>query len=160
MWRDEIQAWLLARNSTSVPNLFANVKYSGHPALWYLLLMPLTRISHSPTAMQALHLLIATSTMYVFTRYSPFSVVQKILFSFGYFPFYEYSSISRNYGLGVLLIFVFCGLFERRYTKFLIRRRASSTTFRFKLLSMDVHAKCEFAIRSGTSSPSFNFVAD
>src|SRR6516225_3589257 len=119
MWRDEIQAWLLARNSTSVPNLFANVKYSGHPALWYLLLMPLTRISHSPTAMQALHLLIATSTMYVFTRYSPFTTVQKLLFSFGYFPFYEYSIISRNYGLGVLLIFVFCSLFEKRYTNFL-----------------------------------------
>jgi hypothetical protein len=120
MWRDEIEPWLLARDSTSVLNLFANVKYQGHPALWYLLLMPLTRVSHSPTAMQALHFLIATSTIYVFARYSPFSVVQKVLFSFGYFPFYEYSIISRNYALGVLLIFVFCSLFERRYTKFLI----------------------------------------
>ena len=120
MWRDEIQAWLLARDSTSVPNLFANLKYEGHPALWHLLLMPLTRVSHSPTAMQALHLLIATSTIYLFARYSPFSVVQKILFSFGYFPFYEYSIISRNYALGVLLIFVFCSLFERRYTNFLV----------------------------------------
>jgi hypothetical protein len=120
MWRDEIQSWLLARDSTSVPNLFANLKYEGHPALWHLLLMPLTRVSHSPTAMQALHLLIATSTIYVFARYSPFSVVQKTLFSFGYFPFYEYSIISREYALGVLLLFVFCSLFKRRYTKFLI----------------------------------------
>ena len=120
MWGDEMQAWLLARDSTSVPNLFANLKYEGHPALWYLLLMPLTRVTHSPTAMQALHLLIATSTIYLFARYSPFSVVQKILFSFGYFPFYEYSVISRNYALGVLLIFLFCSLFERRYTNFLV----------------------------------------
>jgi hypothetical protein len=120
MWRDEINPWLLARDSTSVPNLFANVKYEGHPALWYLLLMALTRVSHSPTAMQALHLLIATSTVYVFARYSPFTVVQKVLFSFGYFPFYEYSIISRNYALGVLLVFVFCSLFNGRYTRFLI----------------------------------------
>ena len=35
MWRDEIQAWLLARDSTSVPNLFANLKYEGHPALCF-----------------------------------------------------------------------------------------------------------------------------
>ena len=119
MWRDEIQAWLLARDSNSVPNLFANLKYEGHPGLWHLLLMPLTRISHSPTAMQALHLLVATSTVYVFARYSPFTTVQKLLFSFGYFPFYEYSIISRNYGLGVLLIFIFCSLFEKRYTNFL-----------------------------------------
>jgi hypothetical protein len=120
MWRDEIQAWLLARDSHSVPSLFANLKYEGHPGLWYLLLMPLTRVSHSPTAMQALHLLLATSTIYVFARYSPFRPIQKLLFSFGYFPFYEYSIISRNYGLGVLLIFVFCSLFERRYTKSLV----------------------------------------
>jgi hypothetical protein len=119
MWRDEIQAWLLARDSNSVPNLFANLKYEGHPGLWHLLLMPLTRVSHSPTTMQALHLLVATSTIYVFARYSPFTTVQKLLFSFGYFPFYEYSIISRNYGLGVLLIFVFCSLFEKRYTNFL-----------------------------------------
>src|SRR6516165_2118889 len=120
MWRDEIEYWLIARDSTSVPNLFANMKYEGSPTLWPLLLMLLTRVSHSPTAMQALHLLIATSTIYVFARYSPFSVVQKVLFSFGYFPFYEYAIISRNYALGVLLIFVFCSLFERRYTNFLM----------------------------------------
>jgi len=120
MWRDEIQAWLLARDSNSVPSLFANLKYEGHPGLWHLLLLPLTRVSHSPTAMQPLHLLLATSTIFVFARYSPFGAVQKLLFSFGYFPFYEYSIISRNYGLGVLLIFVFCSLFERRYTKFLV----------------------------------------
>src|SRR5215469_18650132 len=40
MWRDEIQDWLLARDSNSVPRLFANLKYEGHPGLWYLLLMP------------------------------------------------------------------------------------------------------------------------
>jgi hypothetical protein len=119
MWRDEIQAWLLARDSNSISNLFANLKYEGHPGLWYLLLMPLTRVSHSPTAMQTLHLIVATSTIYVFARYSPFTTVQKLLFSFGYFPFYEYSVISRSYGLGVLLIFVFCSLFEKRYTNFL-----------------------------------------
>jgi hypothetical protein len=120
MWRDEIEAWLLARDSHSVPSLLANLKYEGHPALWYLLLMPLTRVSHSPTAMQALHLLLATSTIYVFARYSPFKAIQKLLFSFGYFPFYEYSIISRNYALGVLLIFAFSSLFETRYTKFLV----------------------------------------
>ena len=35
MWGDEMQAWLLARDSTSVPNLFANLKYEGHPALCF-----------------------------------------------------------------------------------------------------------------------------
>ena len=48
MWRDEIQAWLLARDSASVFELFAHLKYEGHPGIWHLCLMPLTRITHSP----------------------------------------------------------------------------------------------------------------
>lgn len=118
MWRDEIQAWLLARDSTSLFDLFRNLKYEVHPALWYLCLMPLTRIFTSPSAMQIFHLLVATTTIFLFVKYSPFNKVQKILFSFGYFPFYEYSIISRNYALGMLLIFIFCTLFPKRHTKF------------------------------------------
>jgi hypothetical protein len=118
MWRDEIQAWLLARDSASLFDLFRNLKYEVHPALWYLCLMPLTRIFTSPSAMQVFHLLVATTAIFLFVKYSPFNIVQKILFSFGYFPFYEYSIISRNYALGMLLIFIFCALFPKRYTKF------------------------------------------
>lgn len=57
MWRDEIQAWLLARDSTSVFNLFVNLKYEEHPGLWHLCLIPLSRITHSPVIMQMFHLL-------------------------------------------------------------------------------------------------------
>src|SRR5262249_37310713 len=117
MWRDEIQVWLLARDSSSVAELFSNLKYEGHPGLWHLLVMPLTRVTNSPTAMQALHLFVATSTIYLFARYSPFSFLQKLLFSFGYFPFYEYAIVARNYALGILLIFAFTSLFDARYTK-------------------------------------------
>ena len=63
MWRDELQAWLLARDSAGPADLFANLKYEGHPALWHLLLMPLTRLTASPVAMQALHLVIASTTV-------------------------------------------------------------------------------------------------
>ena len=96
MWRDEIQAWLIARDSTSLFDLFRNMKYEGHPPLWHICLMLLTRLTKSPIAMQILHLFIASATIYLFARYSPFNNIQKILFTFGYFPFYEYSVISRN----------------------------------------------------------------
>ena len=33
MWCDEIQAWLLARDSANVFELFRNLKYEGHPSL-------------------------------------------------------------------------------------------------------------------------------
>ena len=119
MWRDEIQAWLLARDSTSVFNLFANLKYEGHPGLWHLCLMPLSRITDSPVIMQMFHLLITGVTVYLFVRYSPFNWFQKLLFCFGYFVLYEYAIVARNYALGLLLITVFCVLFRERYKRFI-----------------------------------------
>ena len=119
MWRDEIQAWLLARDSTSLFNLFANLKYEGHPGLWHLCLMPLSRITHSPVMMQMLHLLITGVTVYLFVRYAPFNWFQKLLFCFGYFVLYEYAIVARNYALGLLLITVFCVLFKERYKRFI-----------------------------------------
>ncbi|MCY3744546.1 MAG: hypothetical protein OXH00_26310 [Candidatus Poribacteria bacterium] len=119
MWRDEIQAWLLARDSTSIFNLFANLKYEGHPGLWHLCLMPLSRITHSPVIMQMFHLLITGVTVYLFVRYAPFNWFQKLLFCFGYFVIYEYAIVARNYALGLLLITVFCVLFRERYKRFI-----------------------------------------
>jgi hypothetical protein len=40
LWRDEVQAWLLARDSSSAIDLLSRQRNEGHPALWQLLLMP------------------------------------------------------------------------------------------------------------------------
>ncbi|MGK7927795.1 MAG: hypothetical protein AB4290_21590 [Spirulina sp.] len=65
--------------------------------------------------MQLFHLAIATSIVAIFLFFSPFSRTQKILFSFGYLPFYEYSVISRNYSLYILFAFLFCAFFKNRH---------------------------------------------
>jgi len=119
MWRDEIQAWLLARDSSTIFELFKNIKYEGHPGLWHLCLFPLSHIHPSPLLMKFFHLMLATATIYIFFRFSQFTRLQKTLFAFGYFPFYEYAAVSRSYALGVLLLFIFCVLFEKRFEKFL-----------------------------------------
>lgn len=118
MWRDEIQAWLLARDSASVFELFAHMKYEGHPAFWHLCLMPLSRINVSPIMMQVFHLLIAATTVFLFTRFAPFNKIQKFLFAFGYFALYEYAIVARNYAIGVLLITIFCVLYKNRHRRF------------------------------------------
>ncbi len=112
MWRDELQAWLIAKDSSSILNLFQNLKYEGHPYLWYIGLYVFSRFSDQAFAMQIFHLIIATSVIYIFIKYAPFTRAQKILFMFGYFPLYEYGVISRNYSLGFLLIFAFCAVFQ------------------------------------------------
>ncbi|WP_287128258.1 hypothetical protein [Candidatus Cyanaurora vandensis] len=112
MWLDELQAWQIARTSNSLGELFANLRYEGHPGLWHLGLFLLSRFSPEPWLMQVYHLFLATAGVYIFVRYAPFTSLQRVLFVFGYFTFYEYSLISRGYGLGMLLIFIFCALYQ------------------------------------------------
>ncbi len=119
IWFDEMQHWLIAKDSSSVRELFHNLIYDGHPPLWHLMLYALTRVTHNPAGMQYLHLAIAVAVAYVFLRFAPFARLSRAMFVFGYFPLYEYAAISRNYAMGLLLIFVFCAVLcsgkERRY---------------------------------------------
>lgn len=120
MWRDEIQAWLIARDSATVAELLRNLKYDGHPGLWHLLLMPLTRLTWSPHAMQALHLIIATTSVWLVVRHAPFPRGIRALFAFGYFPVYEYAVISRNYAPGLLLLLLICLLWPARQKRLML----------------------------------------
>lgn len=119
MWRDELNPWLMTRDSHSFIELFGNLRYEGHPGLWYLCLYGLNQFTANPLAMQLLHLGIATATIYIFIRFSPFPNWQKILFSFGYLPIYEYLVISRNYAIGFFFAFTFCALFQTRFKTYL-----------------------------------------
>jgi hypothetical protein len=119
LWIDEAQAFLLARDSHSLGELFWNLRYEGHPPLWHLLLYAVTRFTTSIAAMQTLHLLMAAATVYLVTRYSPFPLLAKLLFPFGYFPLFEYGIISRNYQLVLLLAIAFCVIRQQRRTAYL-----------------------------------------
>lgn len=109
MWRDEVEAWLVARDN-SPPQIINHLRTVAHPALWYLILKIIQQVSLNPFIMQVVHLLIGGSVVYVLVRYAPFSRVQKVLLAFSYFIFYEYGIISRNYSLAVLFIFIICAL--------------------------------------------------
>lgn len=119
MWRDELQAWLIPVDSGSPAELSHNMRYEGHPALWHLLLWIVTRVTRRPEAMQVLHLAISAAAIFLFARYAPFSRAVRALFAFGYYPLYEYTVISRNYGLGMLLLFAACALFPTRRRSYL-----------------------------------------
>jgi hypothetical protein len=114
IWRDEAQAWLLARDSATPWALLANMRYEGHPALWHLILWLLARITHQVFAMQALHAGLATAGVYVMARHAPLGRLQKLLFAAGYFTLFEYGLIARAYVLGVALLWTYCALHPRR----------------------------------------------
>jgi hypothetical protein len=114
MWRDEVEAWLIARDSANIGEIMATLDYNGHPAPWYLGLHVLSRLTQDPAAMQVLHVVLAFGAVALFVVLSPFPTWAKVLFPFGYFPLYEYGIISRHYVIGVVLIFAFCALYGRR----------------------------------------------
>ena len=42
-WRDEAQEWLLVKD-LNIFELISQLKYEGHFALWYLILMPFAKL--------------------------------------------------------------------------------------------------------------------
>ncbi len=114
IWRDEAQAWLISRDSSSLVDLYTNTHYEGHPILWHACLFLIAQWTHNPFAMQLFHLFVATGSAALIIKKSPFSILQKGLLSFSYLLFYEYSIISRNYAIGIFFIFLFCVLYARR----------------------------------------------
>jgi len=113
MWRDELNAWLIALGSSSLGDLLERVSYEGTPAAWHLLLMLLTRFTDRPEAMQVLHLTVACATAYLCLRLAPFTRLQRVLLVFGYFFAYEYLAIARSYSLTVLCLVVACAASTR-----------------------------------------------
>jgi hypothetical protein len=85
--------------------------------LWSLILYTLTGVTRNPVAMQMVHLLIATFSAFIFLRFAPFNKLLRGLFIFGYFPFFEYATISRNYAVGILFLFIFCAYFGKDFKK-------------------------------------------
>lgn len=119
MWHDETCEWLIARDSHSFVSLLNNYSTMRHPIGWVFLLWLLNKFTTNIFSMQLLSLILATSAIYIFARFSPFSRTFKTLFSFGYFPFYEYRAICGEYVLGMLVLFVFAALYKNRQKLFI-----------------------------------------
>ena len=113
MWRDEIQSWLLARDSVSLRSLFHSLHYEGHPSLWYLLLRPIARTVRDPRWIQPIALVFSCCSVYLFARFAPFSRLIRVLFAFGYFVVYGWTIVARSYGIALTLAVLLCVLLTR-----------------------------------------------
>ncbi len=105
LWRDELQSWMIARASESPTALLHNLRFEGHPVLWYALLWPFAKLLPGVATLQVLEWCIATSTAAILLFRAPFSQGRRVALVFGYFFLYEYGTLTRSYGLGVLLTF-------------------------------------------------------
>lgn len=108
LWRDEAWLWLVVTQSESLADLRVPLGRSGQGYLFPLLCYVASQLWTSPRAMQFTHLLLATAGAFSFVRWAPLARLERALFVFGYFLFYEYAVISRHYAAGALLVWLAC----------------------------------------------------
>src|SRR5207249_1186745 len=58
LWRDEMQAWLIARDSPTVLDILRQARYEGAPPLWHLALRVLSHLCRRPETMQVFNVLL------------------------------------------------------------------------------------------------------
>ena len=117
VWRDEGRALGIAMESHSPADLFRDLHNEGHPFLWPFLLYLSYHAIHRTIVLKAMSVGIAALASWIFLWKAPFAWWQRVLFLFGYFPLYEYGVISRNYGIGMLFLFLFCLCYPGRFRK-------------------------------------------
>jgi len=107
LWLDELNAWGLSAASPTLKSLFANVRYEGHPWLWYFLLWIPAQFTHNPVALKWVAGLLAAATYLVIGMLSPFTRLEKVLLFLSYFVAFEYTVLSRTYCPMFLLAFLY-----------------------------------------------------
>ncbi len=117
-----MQAWLIARDSHLFFDLFHDLRYEGHPALWYLILNALARISWNPLGMQIINYVFSITEAWLILSARKLHWVIRILLVFSFFVFHNYGAVARSYMLAMLLLTaaVRCLLAERPRRKLAI----------------------------------------
>jgi hypothetical protein len=104
MGGDEMQAWLIARDSNSLADLFHAMRYEGHPALWQLILYIPAHISWNPVTMQVINYVFAVSEAWLILSARKLHWFIRALTAFSFVVFYQYGLHARNYMLAMLLL--------------------------------------------------------
>jgi len=117
LWGDELHSWNIAKGSGSFFELLRNIRYEGHPPLWYAMIWLVSKFTHDLFYVQCLQILLISATVYLLLFRSPLPVFAKMILPFGYYFLYEYGALSRNYAVGVLLACCVCLLLQRKRVK-------------------------------------------
>jgi hypothetical protein len=116
-WRDTAHAWLISCNSPGLKELILQMRYESAPGLWQILIYPFAKSGFPYSFVPLLNLIFVLAAVGVFLRFSCFSIPEKALFVFGYYIFFEYSLIPRNYILTVLFLFLIAAAYRERFKR-------------------------------------------
>lgn len=113
LWRDEANVWLMAKGLSPL-ELFSEIKYQGHPCLWYLLLMPFAKAGLPFRTISLASYLIMAVTTGLFLFKAPMRKIVKAAAVFSPIFTYYYAEIARNYCLIALLLILLALCYPKR----------------------------------------------
>lgn len=105
-WLDEWQALQISLQSPDLAALLENLRYEGHPPLWYLILRGLASVLPPAWVLPAAALPIALAIQAMILFRLPLSRLERLLLAASFYVLIDYGAISRSLGLGVLLILI------------------------------------------------------
>jgi hypothetical protein len=112
-WRDEGEFWLMAQRG-SWHDILESGRYSGHPALWSLMLAVLAKSGLPVISQTIFHHILAVAAAFIFLYRAPFPLWLRVGILFSLHLSYEYGVIVRNYVLFELILFALCALYPSR----------------------------------------------
>ena len=115
-WRDEAQAWLLARD-LSVAGLIDQMAYEGHPCLWHLLLMPFAKLGFPYGTINIISAGIVFAAAAWMLWKCPFPLILQIPALFGSAFLYYMPVVARSYCLIPLFVLLCAALYQQRHQR-------------------------------------------
>lgn len=103
-WLDEWQALQIAVQSPTLKDLLENLRYEGHPPLYYLILRGTAVIVPLPWVLLAVQLPIAIATQSIILFRSFAQHWLRLCFALSAFVLIDYGTIARSLSLGVLIL--------------------------------------------------------
>lgn len=103
LWRDEIQAWLIARESPTYQLLLTNISYEGKPPGWFSFLYIATKFDRNLDTFVYSHLLIVLISL-ILIYCARLSLTPKLATLSGFYFAYGYTSMAREYVLLLVLL--------------------------------------------------------
>lgn len=114
-WRDEANVWLMARNLGPL-QLLREIKYQGHPCLWYFLVMPFAKMGFSFRTIGVLSTVImAVAAWFYLWRVQQWLIIKALVLFSPIFTYF-YPTIARNYCLIALLLILLAVNYSERNT--------------------------------------------
>ncbi len=97
----------IAVNSPTFGSLLWHVNHEGHPLIWYLLIWLFVKVFPSVLVMKVVQGIVGACIIAMVALAEPFTRLERVLLLLSYFLIFEYTIMTRLYGVCVLLAIAF-----------------------------------------------------